>query len=34
MDDSLSGVGHVGDDTICQDQQDEVLLREAGVRDR
>lgn len=37
MDDGLSGVGHVCDDTVSQNQQDEVLLRwvrHQATRDR
>lgn len=28
LDNGLPGVGHVGDDTVREDQQDEVLLKE------
>lgn len=32
MDDGLPGVGHVCDDAIGQDQQDEVLLQSVGCQ--
>lgn len=32
LDDSLPRVGHVGDDTVCQDQQDEVLLQDTEYK--
>ena len=32
MDNGLPGVGHVCDDTIGQDEQDEVLLQRVGCR--